>query len=97
MGVTVFRLCPQRLDDFLSFFDSEAFRDKSRMGNFCYCQCFLEDHSRIDWARRKGIRRTATWLAAASRQTRCKDLLAYGNRAGSLAGAMPHPDPSSPP
>jgi GNAT superfamily N-acetyltransferase len=53
VGVTVFRLCPQRLDDFLSFFDSEAFRDNPEWG-FCYCQCFLEDHSRIDWARRKG-------------------------------------------
>ena len=43
------QLSKSNLEDFLSFFDDEAFADNSSWA-FCYCQCFYEDHNKIVWA-----------------------------------------------
>jgi GNAT superfamily N-acetyltransferase len=51
--VDVRPLSPDRLDDFLAFFDGEAFSDNLGWA-FCYCQCFYEDHAKVDWAARSG-------------------------------------------
>jgi len=44
-------LSPERLPDYLRFFDGDAFADNPRWAS-CYCQCFYEDHSRIVWSER---------------------------------------------
>jgi GNAT superfamily N-acetyltransferase len=50
-SVEVRPLSPDRLDDFLAFFDGEAFSDNPDWA-FCYCQCFYEDHAKVDWTAR---------------------------------------------
>src|SRR5262249_13721270 len=44
-------LSPDTLADFLTFFDREAFSDNPAWSS-CYCQCFYEDHTRVNWAAR---------------------------------------------
>jgi ribosomal protein S18 acetylase RimI-like enzyme len=44
-------LSPSRVDDFISFFDSDAFTDNPHWSS-CYCQCFYEDHSKLRWDER---------------------------------------------
>lgn len=44
-------LTPERIPDFLAFFDHEAFTDNPKWSS-CYCQCFFEDHSKIRWSER---------------------------------------------
>ena len=39
------------LPDFLKFFDGTAFSDNPKWAS-CYCQCFYEDHSVINWSER---------------------------------------------
>ncbi len=46
--VQVHALAPDRLADFLAFFDGEAFSDNPKWA-YCYCQCFYEDHAKVDW------------------------------------------------
>ena len=54
-------LQPDRILDFLRFFDGDAFRDNPKWST-CYCQCFYEDHTTIEWSAR-----TATAIRAAAR------------------------------
>jgi len=56
-------LQPDRLSDFLRFFDGDAFQDNSKWSS-CYCQCFYEDHTKIEWSARTA---TANRDAARSR------------------------------
>lgn len=49
--VTVQQMRPELLKDFLRFFDGDAFADNPRWAS-CYCQCFYEDHSQINWKAR---------------------------------------------
>jgi GNAT superfamily N-acetyltransferase len=49
--VVVEPLIPARLDDFLAFFDHDAFPDNPRWAS-CYCQCFYEDHAKVRWSER---------------------------------------------
>jgi len=46
-------LAPQRLDDFLAFFDGDAFADNPRWSS-CYCQYLHVDHRAVTWAQRTG-------------------------------------------
>jgi GNAT superfamily N-acetyltransferase len=46
-------LTPDRLADFMAFFEGEAFSDNPKWSS-CYCQCFYEDHSRMRWSDRTG-------------------------------------------
>jgi GNAT superfamily N-acetyltransferase len=70
-------LSPERLTDFLDFFEGGAFTDNPKW-SFCYCQCFHEDHAVVRW-----VDRTAT----DNRQAACarvhagtmQGLLAYRN------------------
>ena len=54
MGTAPFEvkpLSPDRLPDFMAFFEGEAFSDNPKWSS-CYCQCFYEDHSKVLWADR---------------------------------------------
>ena len=44
-------LSHEALSGFLAFFDGEAFSDNPAWSS-CYCQCFYEDHTQIDWTTR---------------------------------------------
>ena len=41
-------LSPDRLGDFMAFFEGEAFSDNPKWSS-CYCQCFYEDHTKVHW------------------------------------------------
>jgi len=41
-------LTPERMPDFLRFFDEDAFSDNPKWAS-CYCQCFYEDHRVVVW------------------------------------------------
>lgn len=56
--VEIHPLSPERLPDFLSFFDGDAFADNPRWSS-CYCQCYYEDHSRIVWKDRTAAQNRA--------------------------------------
>jgi GNAT superfamily N-acetyltransferase len=45
-------LSPERLADFLAFFDGEAFADNPKWG-FCYCQFAYVDHAVVEWKTRQ--------------------------------------------
>lgn len=47
-----------RLPDFLSFFDGDAFSDNPKWSS-CYCQCYYEDHSRVVWKDRTAAQNRA--------------------------------------
>jgi len=49
--IEVAPLSPDRLADFMAFFEGEAFID-NRKWSSCYCQCFYEDHSKVRWSDR---------------------------------------------
>ena len=51
LPLEVLPLAPQRLADFLAFFDGDAFADNPRW-RFCYCQFLHVDHTRVDWTQR---------------------------------------------
>lgn len=51
-------LAPQRLTEFLAFFDGPAFADNPRWAS-CYCQCFYEDHDQVVWKDRTGAQNRA--------------------------------------
>jgi GNAT superfamily N-acetyltransferase len=50
-AIQVRQLSPERLADFLKFFDGTAFSDNPKWSS-CYCQCFYEDHSVVKWSAR---------------------------------------------
>lgn len=88
--IDIHPLSLSRLEDFLAFFDNAAFSDNPEWG-FCYCQCFLEDHGKIDWpARTGGENRSLACARIASGVMR--GLLAYAE--GKVVGwcnAAPRP------
>ncbi len=49
--VEIRKLCPALLQDFLLFFDGEAFADNPNWG-FCFCQFPHVDHAKVNWAAR---------------------------------------------
>ena len=51
LPVEIRKLCPELMQDFLRFFDGEAFADNPRW-SFCYCQFLYVDHAKIDWSAR---------------------------------------------
>lgn len=53
-GVELHRLAPDRLDDFMAFFEGEAFEDNPDWSS-CYCQCYYEDHRIVRWTDRTGM------------------------------------------
>jgi GNAT superfamily N-acetyltransferase len=51
LPVEIRKLCPELLQDFLQFFDGEAFADNPKWG-FCFCQFLYVDHAKVNWAAR---------------------------------------------
>ena len=51
-AVDIQPLSPERLADFLAFFDGEAFADNPPWG-FCYCQFAYVDHAAVEWKSRQ--------------------------------------------
>jgi GNAT superfamily N-acetyltransferase len=49
--VSIKELVPSLQQDFLRFFDGSAFSDNPKWSS-CYCQCFYEDHSVVNWSER---------------------------------------------
>lgn len=49
--VEIHAISPERLADFMAFFDGEAFEDNPKWSS-CYCQCYYEDHAKIHWPSR---------------------------------------------
>ena len=49
--VEIRKLCPELMQDFLLFFDGEAFADNPKWG-FCFCQFLYVDHAKVNWAAR---------------------------------------------
>jgi GNAT superfamily N-acetyltransferase len=49
--IEIRQLGPALLQDFLRFFDGEAFADNPKWG-FCFCQFLYVDHAKVDWAAR---------------------------------------------
>ena len=56
--VEIRALTPARHGDFMAFFEGEAFSDNPAWSS-CYCQCYLEDHSRITWSERTAAQNRA--------------------------------------
>lgn len=46
-------LTPERLPDFLHYFDGAAFADNPKWRS-CYCQFLYVDHSKVTWMARSG-------------------------------------------
>jgi GNAT superfamily N-acetyltransferase len=68
-------LAPERLDDFLAYFDHDAFADNPRWAS-CYCQHLYVDHNEVDWQTRTAeVNRAAACERICSR--RMRGYLAY--------------------
>ncbi len=50
-SLEVHKLTPERLPDFLHFFDGEAFADNPKWG-MCFCQFLYVDHATVHWPTR---------------------------------------------
>jgi GNAT superfamily N-acetyltransferase len=72
--IVVRKLSPDMLDDFLAFFDRDAFTDNPDWA-FCYCQCFYLDHSKIVWKDQ----------TAEENRARAQELIPSGGMQGYLA------------
>src|SRR5258706_43278 len=75
-------LSPDRLADFMGFFEGEAFSDNPDWSS-CYCQCFYEDHMKIRWADRTAVENRECALRRIA-QGEMRGLLAY--RKGRVIG-----------
>ena len=80
--VEIHPLSPERLADFLAFFDGEAFSDNPAWSS-CYCQCFYEDHSKVHWPSRTAVQNRECAVQRIG-QGRIQGLLAY--REGQVVG-----------
>ena len=82
LPVEIRKLCPELMQDFLLFFDGDAFADNPRW-SFCYCQFLYVDHAKIDWPARTA---QANRAAACDRirNQRMEGYIAY--RAGKPVG-----------
>ena len=57
-AVQIRALTPGLRSDFFKFFDGTAFSDNPKWSS-CYCQCFYEDHSVINWSERTAAQNRA--------------------------------------
>jgi ribosomal protein S18 acetylase RimI-like enzyme len=53
LAIQVKPLTPDRLTDFLNFFDHDAFTDNPGWAS-CYCHFYCADHEQKDWEKRDG-------------------------------------------
>lgn len=49
--IEIRKLCPELMQDFLLFFDGEAFADNPKWGS-CFCQFLYFDHGKLNWEAR---------------------------------------------
>jgi ribosomal protein S18 acetylase RimI-like enzyme len=90
LQVRIHALSPDRLADFLAFFDGEAFSDNPKWSS-CYCQCFYEDHDKVDWNARSGAENRQCAVRRA-RDGTMRGYLAYrGERVVGWCNAAPRP------
>lgn len=75
-------LTPERLPDFLAYFDGEAFADNPRWKS-CYCQFLYVDHAQVKWMARTAAENRSAACARVGSGT-MKGYLAY--RAGKVVG-----------
>src|SRR5262249_50143271 len=68
-------LSRDRLADFLLFFDGEAFSDNPAWSS-CYCQCFYEDHRRVQWSARTATEKR-NWAIRRCESGQMQGYLAY--------------------
>ena len=80
--ISIRRLSPDLLDDFLAFFDDEAFADNPKWGS-CYCQFLYVDHSKVDWKARTASENRGAACGGIS-ASRMQGFLAY--RSGRVVG-----------
>lgn len=73
--IEILPLSPDRLADFLAFFDGTAFADNPKWSS-CYCQCFYEDHSVVTWSARTAAENRALACRRTVREE-MQGLLAY--------------------
>jgi GNAT superfamily N-acetyltransferase len=52
LPIEIHAVSAERLADFLTFFDGEAFADNPKWG-FCYCQFAYVNHSAVEWKTRR--------------------------------------------
>ncbi len=57
-AIKTYPLTHDRLADFLAFFDGDAFSDNPAWSS-CYCQCFYEDHAKVEWSARTAAQNRA--------------------------------------
>jgi GNAT superfamily N-acetyltransferase len=74
-NVTIKALAPELQQDFLRFFDGSAFSDNPKWAS-CYCQCFYEDHSVVNWSSRTAPENRALACERIQRQS-MQGYLAY--------------------
>jgi GNAT superfamily N-acetyltransferase len=74
-AVQIHALSPECVADFMTFFDGEAFSDNLQWSS-CYCQCFYEDHSKINWPSRTATENRECAIRRVS-QGQMQGLLAY--------------------
>jgi GNAT superfamily N-acetyltransferase len=82
LPVEIRKLCPELLQDFLLFFDGEAFADNPKWG-FCFCQFLYVDHAKVNWAART-LQENRTAACDRIRANRMEGYIAY--RAGKPIG-----------
>ncbi|MBK1715394.1 GNAT family N-acetyltransferase [Rubrivivax gelatinosus] len=80
--IEIHPLGPERLADFLAFFEGPAFADNPRWRS-CYCQFLYVDHTRVHWPSRTGNENRAAACARIDAGT-MRGLLAY--RDGHVVG-----------
>jgi GNAT superfamily N-acetyltransferase len=80
--VEIRKLSPALMQDFLLFFDGEAFADNPKWG-FCFCQFLYIDHAKVDWAART-VQENRAAACARIGDRRMEGYLAY--RAGRPVG-----------
>jgi len=73
--VEIYPLTPERQDDFLSFFEGDAFADNPKWKS-CFCQFLYVDHNTVNWQARTYAQNRS---AACERicRSRMQGLLAY--------------------
>ena len=56
--IRTYPLTHDRLADFLAFFDGDAFSDNPEWSS-CYCQCYYEDPTTVEWGARTAAQNRA--------------------------------------
>ncbi len=73
--INVAPLSTNNESDFFAFFDGDAFSDNPKW-SFCYCQCFYEDHEKLNWKEQTATRNRQTACTRLKAQT-MQGYLAY--------------------